>query len=1336
MNHAMDFPTAASDPKAAPGQTTPFAEAINSFLRDTKQRNESDNTIFYKEALVQVSTHHNGANGGPSSQSLDRSRECADRLAAFIEDLARTRKRDSKTLRLADRLRPLINGLGQFTTACDVMIQAAPSAAIVLYGGARLVLQLAQRSYECHDTIVDMLAEIGHLLRCYNLFSVAHADCTDMHAVLVSSYKTIVEFWQKASELLSRKTYKLLLLNAVKPLEKEWQRCHDAMEKDRRRVEFYAMAVNAKVLRQKDVGTTAHKLGELKKQIVAWIKGGEDDESLDCRGTVRANVDKRHPGTCDWLLDHGDFEAWLATNKSTSLFLSAAPGAGKTILASTAVRRLQDRGLRTIAFFYSFDDVARRNAITALRALALQLMAFHDTVPESVQKLYQADAANHCSKLNDTLTAVELLKALMKQIPRVHIVIDGLDECRDSTGMLLILRLLLEAQTYGIVKWLFTSRPERQIRTELLRYGAVEISAPMQSLTSDIRVFMTDRLQNKKCTGCIDDWISQCQGNFLWASLMLQVMDGEGLTCEEDVEEELENFPQGLTGCYLRTLHQLARRSERQQELARRIFAFLVASVQPLRLSELSHALAATTRSTDYSPKRVPILSLVEELCSNLVSFDRSVKGGAQDPVLKFAHKSIQDFFLLDGATMDAPRDVQRFFTTFESANMELGQACLQYLSYRRYDVPHEVPILIQNSEHAFLRYAAIYWFRHLSDVAPTQELRDHVQAFIGSSAFWNCLSVQCRVAPHLYGRFHKVSRNTFGLGTSGRTKVEQADSGVKYGSPIPTWMDTSSVQDFHAFVVQWHQVLNSFPDHVGQCVMDQRWGARWSQKRVWESKRPKCWAIESHSSAVDDILSHMAITDADLTQRCRTLQNSGDALCHHLESPPSLLTLAQIHDVDDAALLSLPRSSRSLAIRSHMSHHRQNEAEVCDASSQHSRSCNCHALSCSVNQPANERTGAHPATVVQWICNVDRIPKKEQSHSPHDSGLESVDSDDDMESENSSDNDEDAAIPLSGRAATEYLLMISQAGREPAAYSWTSASSNIVIKCTFHPTEPWVLWSPSAHECCIADMESKSIEKIVLPEPADVDLAAAEFAHKEFHYSEANDQLHYLLFTASSNQCGIDCTLSISSFNLVHTDGGQALLHRTALATTLRYSSADAIQAPYVVATWTPGSVYIALPPLSCNPKVVRTSLPLREQPSSTHPFPLAFETLTRPIFFPASTLQRDPSLKYLLPPTSSEKATLVLTLAGRRPTAGVERASTDAHAHEESPTLMAWPLHNHDDWRDWDVASDAQSDAYSGAHGVFERLRGTYVDANQRFCVPIRSGLDWRKQAFVSCA
>jgi len=34
-----------------------------------------------------------------------------------------------------------------------------------------------------------------------------------------------------------------------------------------------------------------------------------------------------------------------------------------------------------------------------------------------------------------------------------------------------------------------------------------------------------------------------------------------------------------------------------------------------------------------------------------------------------------------------------------------------------------------------------------------------------------------------------------------------------------------------------------------------------------------------------------------------------------------------------------------------------------------------------------------------------------------------------------------------------------------------------------------------------------------------------------------------------------------------------------------------------------------------------------------------------------------------------------------------------------------------------------------------TYEKLRGTFIDADRRFNVVVRSGLNWTKKAFLSC-
>jgi len=50
-------------------------------------------------------------------------------------------------LHFGEKLRPLVTGLSQFTSVADIAIQAGPKAAVVLYSGARLVLQVGIYSF-------------------------------------------------------------------------------------------------------------------------------------------------------------------------------------------------------------------------------------------------------------------------------------------------------------------------------------------------------------------------------------------------------------------------------------------------------------------------------------------------------------------------------------------------------------------------------------------------------------------------------------------------------------------------------------------------------------------------------------------------------------------------------------------------------------------------------------------------------------------------------------------------------------------------------------------------------------------------------------------------------------------------------------------------------------------------------------------------------------------------------------------------------------------------------------------------------------------------------------
>ena len=114
---------------------TPFAEAILSFIEEIKD-NEDNKSLFYKE-VVKVACHIQD-DAKPSEQSL----ASAVQLSKCITDLETQHRKKSGIRRAFASAQPLVEGLMQFTSAVDVMIQADPTFSALLYGGAKLVIQV------------------------------------------------------------------------------------------------------------------------------------------------------------------------------------------------------------------------------------------------------------------------------------------------------------------------------------------------------------------------------------------------------------------------------------------------------------------------------------------------------------------------------------------------------------------------------------------------------------------------------------------------------------------------------------------------------------------------------------------------------------------------------------------------------------------------------------------------------------------------------------------------------------------------------------------------------------------------------------------------------------------------------------------------------------------------------------------------------------------------------------------------------------------------------------------------------------------------------------------
>lgn len=147
------------------------------------------------------------------------------------------------------------------------------------------------------------------------------------------------------------------------------------------------------------------------------------------------------------------------------------------------------------------------------------------------------------------------------------------------------------------------------------------------------------------------------------------------------------------------------------------------------------------------------------------------------------------------------------------------------------------------------------------------------------------------------------------------------------------------------------------------------------------------------------------------------------------------------------------------------------------------------------------------------------------------------------------------------------------------------------------------------------------------------------------------------------------------------------------------------------LITSWTAHNAYVILPVLAPSPRVVRFALE-GDTPSSP-------DVLAGRLDLPASAPARSPVLFISLNAGDSADEAFELYLAS-----------------DAGPGLrITWSASDLGGWRSWDAGRDARNGDSSDDVGMRRRIKGSFVDAEKRFKIPVRSGLDWTIEAFLSC-
>ena len=546
----------------------------------------------------------------------------------------------------------------------------------------------------------------------------------------------------------------------------------------------------------------------------------------------------------------------------------------------------------------------------------------------------------------------------------------------------------------------------------------------------------------------------------------------------------------------------------------------LATARQPLRLDQLANVLAVRKGTNDHSDTRTPPMRLIKELCSSFVTVDRETIEDSADLPLKFFHRSVYDFFTEDPESIGVPKHLWKYFVRQEQANLEMGEMCLAYLSYLRYPQVadlSEITESISGNQHAFLKYAATFWFQHLHLGEHSRELFEQVCRFVQSSNFWTCVVVQSKIVPYLFSPYSQSSRNAFRLGVCEYSKSDEEDK-KNYADPLPQWLDQYGleghliVQCLQAFIKEWNSTLTRFPEAIDQSMIEptamRAFPARASQqsRRVRRFNSQTGSAQRSRKEALLFSKVRDAIEELNVVVHSQVSAKRSGVLEAHMTKPIIPGTSHEWrHDRDISNKWTL--DLRTLNLKS-----KQDEKEE-----DHAAPRQISSITNDLKQARDEWTVAtthfHLNMACEGVsvvhCLLTQRGESNRQEGSSDSGYGSADSDDssddsdsDSESEAESEAESEPEVqeikPSAMAKGVPHCLILFPKHGKPI-WSLTSIPIGKRRDCSpsIHPSKSIAVWSESAHEIKIGDLTTGSVKTGVLPEPADAQLGSAAVAHK-----------------------------------------------------------------------------------------------------------------------------------------------------------------------------------------------------------------------------------------------
>ncbi|KAI9037660.1 uncharacterized protein KD926_000146 [Aspergillus affinis] len=469
--------------------------------------------------------------------------------------------------------------------------------------------------------------------------------------------------------------------------------------------------------------TTARSKSELLRviqELKAWLS---PTDTTSPASEYRKHLNSHVAGTGEWILDTNQYRRWSDTNEIGDLWIRGIPGSGKSVVAASMVRRLQQRGDTPVLFFFFREIIeANRTPHSLLRDFCHTLLDHSPVLQSALEKL------NGQNKYIASVPFSELWKCLVSALaamPKVYCVIDALDEMEPGHDQFLQDVLNLGRKSPQSIKLILTSRQLPHLEKHLGGSCLVDLRLDRRNVDKDIAIYITQRLESEatltegEAAEIKEVICDRGKGLFLYARLVIDQL----LLHPTTIVSQLSQLPDGLGSMYTTILRDHAARSQTTREFQRLVLEFVVYAVRPLRLLEIA-------TMVDSLPDRGGLTEgqdakhAIRSTCGPLLEV-------CEDGVIQIIHHSMTEFLLnRDVSHIQDGQDMREFpVLDPETAHANITRACIKYITRCCIECPEQYIEDPTNNLKALwqrfptLRYASKEWPFHAFMVDEVEEL-------------------------------------------------------------------------------------------------------------------------------------------------------------------------------------------------------------------------------------------------------------------------------------------------------------------------------------------------------------------------------------------------------------------------------------------------------------------------------------------------------------------------------------------------------------------------------------------------------------------------------------